>query len=107
MMTEEITGYHPAHTHDDFIEIAYIDAGAGEQVINDTVLPISEGDLFLFNPLIVHSFKADPNIPLRVTNCIFQPEMLGLSSDSCHDFLDVAYHYLFLLCVMPTTPRTF
>ncbi|MGM9636818.1 MAG: helix-turn-helix domain-containing protein [Eubacteriales bacterium] len=107
MMTEEITGYHPAHTHDDFIEIAYIDAGSGEQVISDTVLPISEGDLFLFNPLIVHSFKADPDRPLRVTNCIFQPEMLGLSPDSCRDFLDVAYHYLFFSLRDPNDPQNF
>lgn len=107
MMTEGIAGYHPAHTHDDFIEIAYIDAGAGEQVSSGTSLPIREGDLFLFNPLIVHSFNADPNIPLRVTNCIFQPEMLGLSADTCHDFLDVVYHYLFFALRDPSDPQDF
>ncbi len=95
MMTEEVSGHHPAHTHDDFIEIAYISAGSGEQAINGVSIAIREGDLFLFNPSIVHSFSADRDAPLRVINCIFLPDLLDLSPDSCDDFLDVAYHYLY------------
>lgn len=105
IMTEEITGHHPEHSHDDFIEIAYIDAGAGIQTINGIGHTLSEGDLFLFNPSIVHSFDSDRT--LRVINCIFQPEMLGLSPDSCQDFLDVAYHCLYYSLQEADDPRQF
>lgn len=107
MMTEDIMGHHPEHSHDDFIEIAYIDAGSGVQTINGAGQPISEGDLFLFNPSIVHSFTSDPERPLRVINCIFQPEMLGLSPDSCQDFLDVAYRCLYYSLQEADDPRQF
>lgn len=106
-MTEDITGHHPAHTHDDFIEIVYIDAGKGEQTINGVSELIKEGDLFLFNPAVIHSFHAEPSLPLRVTNCIFQPELLGLSADSCNDFLDVAYHYLYFSLQEADDPQIF
>lgn len=94
MMSERIVGHHPAHTHEDFIEIVFVAAGRGEQTINGEQVPIAEGDLFLFNPHVVHSFTSDDNDPLLICNCLFLPNMAGLSDKNCRDFLGVAYHYL-------------
>lgn len=94
MMTDVVAGYHPAHTHNDFIEIAYVMAGRGEQTINGRRERIAEGDLFLFNPSVVHAFCADEDAPLTICNCLFLPTMVGLSPEDCHNFLDIACHYL-------------
>lgn len=37
------------HSHD-FLELAYILAGKGKYRINDTIYPVEEGDLIIFNP---------------------------------------------------------
>ncbi|MCI8360461.1 MAG: AraC family transcriptional regulator [Clostridiales bacterium] len=95
ILVDEIQGRHPAHSHDDFIEAAYIDAGSGVHILNGREERISEGDLFLFDPHIVHAFIADGDRPLRVYNCLFQPPTLDPSFKDCKDFVDVAYHYLF------------
>lgn len=95
ILVDEIQGRHPAHSHDDFIEVAYIDAGSGVHILNNREERISEGDLFLFDPHIVHAFIADEGQSLRVYNCLFQPPTLDRSFKDCKDFVDVAYHYLF------------
>ena len=95
MMYEAISGYHPLHSHDDFIELVYIVSGKGEQTINGKSIPIEKGDLFLFNASVEHSFTADGDTPLLVCNCLFLPTAIGLSGDSCRDFLDIAWRFLF------------
>lgn len=107
VMTEEITGHHPEHMHDDFVEIAYIMTGSGKQQINGCDMRISEGDLFLINSHIAHSFTSDESCSLWVCNCIFQPTAVGLSTDDCKSFLDVAYHYLCYSVASEDTPRDY
>ena len=43
ILVDEIHGHHPAHAHDDFIEIAYIDGGRGVHILNGREERISEG----------------------------------------------------------------
>lgn len=92
---EVVRGYHTSHTHEDFIEIAFIDKGQGFQRINGRSFPIRAGDLFLFNPNVEHDYTSHDTDPLTVINCIFQPAMIGLGDDTCRDFLDVAYRFLY------------
>lgn len=107
VMTEDISGHHPEHMHDDFVEIVYIMSGKGKQQINGSEVMISEGDLFLINSHIAHSFTADETLGLSVCNCIFQPTAVGLSTDDCKSFLDVAYHYLYYSIRSEDTPRDY
>lgn len=95
ILKDEIHGHHPAHSHD-FIEIAYIDSGKGVHTVNGKKERVLAGDLFLFNAHdIVHSFDAEPDEPLIVYNCLFQPLSVDSSFTECQSFVDVAYHYLF------------
>lgn len=107
ILVDEIHGHHPAHAHDDFIEIAYIDGGRGVHILNGREERISEGNLFLFNPHIVHAFTADEDAPLRVYNCLFQPPTLDYSFKNCKDFVDVAYHYLFYSLYSEDDPKDY
>lgn len=95
VFTDVIHGHHPPHAHDDFIEIAYIDGGRGVHILGGVEERIKEGDLFMFNPHIVHAYTADPDSSLTVCNCLFQPPTLDRSFKDCKDFVDVAYHYLY------------
>ena len=107
MMSERIIGHHPAHAHNDFIEIAYVAAGRGEQTIGDESLAIAEGDLFLFNSQVVHAFTSDDKDPLLICNCLFLPNMAGLSDRHCRDFLGVAYQYLLHRMRSDDAPRDY
>lgn len=107
MLTDEIHGHHPAHAHDDFIEIAYIDSGRGVHIVGEEEARIEAGDLFLFNPHIVHAFTADPDSCLKVCNCIFLPPALDHSFKDCKDFVDVAYHYLFYSLSSSDDPKDY
>lgn len=107
LMRYTVLGHHPPHSHEDFIEIAYIESGGGAQCIDGVEMPIAKGDLFLFNSHIVHSFTADEGKPLCISNCLFQPPVLDPTFKDCRDFLDVAYHYLFYSLYAADDPKNY
>ncbi|AEI43275.1 AraC family transcriptional regulator [Paenibacillus mucilaginosus] len=66
------------HTHD-FIEICYVGEGCGYHYIEDRVLPVKQGDLFLIPLGTSHVFR--PSSPtqdkmLVIYNCIFRSSLL-------------------------------
>lgn len=68
----------PQHTHD-AIEISYVTEGTGFQYINDTIVPVRQGDIFLLPLGTSHVYR--PSSPakvgtLAVINCVFRLEAL-------------------------------
>lgn len=57
------------HTHE-FLELAVVAEGAGQQFANGTWLPIRPGDVFFLEPGAVHAFRNEGR--LRVFNLLFQ-----------------------------------
>lgn len=95
ILVDQVLGHHAAHSHQDFIEIAYVESGRGTQTVNGQTAEIHPGDLFMFNAQVVHAFDSSPKEPLVIYNCLFQPLSIDSSLKDCRNFLDVVYHYLF------------
>lgn len=72
-----------AHHYDtpfvyDCVMISYVAHGCGVYNITNSPLPISEGDIFITNPDIVHHFIPNQDLTrIETYNCLFQPEALG------------------------------
>ncbi|HZG76213.1 MAG TPA: AraC family transcriptional regulator [Paenibacillus sp.] len=80
------------HAHD-FMEIAYIDEGAGFHYVNDETLPVSKGDLFLLPIGVSHVFRPKsvrPEQPLVVYNCIYKQEQVAAALTSMPGFAELA-----------------
>ncbi|XEC96108.1 helix-turn-helix domain-containing protein [Paenibacillus tarimensis] len=66
------------HTHD-FIEISYISEGCGYHYIEDQVIPIKQGDLFVIPIGTSHVFRPSSprsDVNLVCNNCIFRADFL-------------------------------
>lgn len=66
------------HTHD-FVEISYVGEGSGYHYVEDQVIPIKQGDLFVIPIGTSHVFR--PSSPkqdkmLVIYNCIFRIDLL-------------------------------
>lgn len=67
------------HTHD-FVEISYVGEGCGYHYLEDQVIPIKQGDLFVIPIGTSHVYR--PSSPkqdktLVIYNCIFRVELLN------------------------------
>ncbi|MDQ8735382.1 AraC family transcriptional regulator [Paenibacillus sp. LHD-38] len=81
------------HTHD-FIEISYVEEGSGYHYIEDQMIPIKRGDLFVIPIGTSHVFRpSSRDKQLVIYNCIFRTRLLEqLKSVVCessmlHSFL--------------------
>ena len=102
-----VDGHYREHSHD-FIEIAYVNTGSGEQKINGTPVEIREGDLFLLNAhSVTHSFDSAEGTPLEIYNCLFRPLAFDSSLENCNDFVDVAYNYIFNALTATDVPKNY
>lgn len=66
------------HTHD-FVEINYVEEGSGYHYVNDRLIPIKRGDIFLIPIGTSHVFRPsspEQDQPLIIYNCIFKPQVL-------------------------------
>ncbi|MCA0758626.1 AraC family transcriptional regulator [Paenibacillus sp. N4] len=64
------------HTHD-FIEISYVEEGNGYHYVEDQMIPIKRGDLFVIPIGTSHVFRpTSQDNPLVIYNCIFRTSML-------------------------------
>jgi len=80
------------HAHD-FMEIAYIDEGAGFHYVNDERMPVSKGDLFLLPIGVSHVFRPKsfrPEQPLVVYNCIYRQEQVAAELSALPGFASLA-----------------
>lgn len=85
-----------AHRHaHDFIEITFVAAGSGVHHMNQRVLPVRRGDLYIINYGVSHEFRPDPGGRLIVYNCVFYPEFLDYRLVGSRDFSDVVNSFLF------------
>jgi len=65
----------PLHTHN-FVEIVYIEEGAGNHRIEHECYPVKMGDVCIINTWMTHTFEAIPDHTLKVVNCLIDPEFL-------------------------------
>lgn len=69
----------PKHSHD-FIEINYVKEGHGYHYIEDDVIPVKKGDLFILPIGTSHVFRPSSyelSNTLIVINCVFLPEAVS------------------------------
>ncbi|MDQ1913490.1 AraC family transcriptional regulator [Paenibacillus sp. GD4] len=70
----------PQHSHDAF-EMNYVSEGSGYQYINDRVVPVKRGDLFLLPIGTSHVYRPSTSTEdnsLTVINCVFRLEALPM-----------------------------
>ncbi|UQZ82559.1 Arabinose operon regulatory protein [Paenibacillus konkukensis] len=73
----------PQHTHD-AIEISYVTEGVGYQFINDTVVPVKRGDIYLLPVGTSHVYRPPSPDKVRsfaIINCVFRPEALNAAAN--------------------------
>ncbi|WP_248924376.1 helix-turn-helix domain-containing protein [Paenibacillus hamazuiensis] len=73
----------PQHTHD-AIEISYVTEGTGFQFINDSVVSVRRGDIFLLPIGTSHVYRPpspEKTRTLGVINCVFRLEALANTPD--------------------------
>ncbi|MDF2836898.1 MAG: transcriptional regulator, AraC family [Paenibacillus sp.] len=64
------------HTHD-FIEISYVEEGSGYHYVEDQMIPIKRGDLFVIPIGTSHVFRpSSQDNQLVIYNCIFRTSLL-------------------------------
>jgi len=66
------------HVHD-FVEINYVEEGSGYHYVNDRLIPIKRGDIFLIPIGTSHVFRPsspEQDEPLVIYNCIFRAQSL-------------------------------
>lgn len=69
----------PKHTHD-AIEISYVTGGSGYQYIDDTILRVQRGDIYLLPVGTSHVYRPtspDRTGSMRIINCVFRPQALA------------------------------
>jgi len=67
------------HIHD-FIELCFVEEGSGYHYVDDKVIPIKRGDLFVIPIGTSHVFRPSSpkqDKPLVIYNCIFRPSVLA------------------------------
>ncbi|WP_454870995.1 AraC family transcriptional regulator [Priestia megaterium] len=64
------------HSHE-FIQVVYVKEGSGIHTYNHSSYPISQGDIFIIEPEIEHSYHIDMDHHLLVYNIMFQPQLLS------------------------------
>lgn len=69
----------PKHTHD-AVEISFVTGGTGYQYINDTVVRVKRGDIYLLPAGTSHVYRPsspDKTGSLRIINCVFRLQALS------------------------------
>ncbi|MGN0106820.1 MAG: AraC family transcriptional regulator [Hominilimicola sp.] len=76
----------------DFVMIAYIAYGSGFHEINGNTIPVTEGDIFMINPNVIHKFYASDNVKwMELYYCYFLPDRFrSLWLELKEDFPDYA-----------------
>ncbi len=64
------------HSHE-FIELVYVKEGSGTHTYNQSSYSISQGDVFIIEPEVEHSYHVDMHHHLLVYNIMFQPQLLS------------------------------
>ena len=73
----------PMHWHSEF-EIGYILSGKGEFICGDDRVTVTEGDLLILPPNMLHAAYPVPDNNLYLDAFVFHPAMLGaLNNDRC------------------------
>lgn len=98
IFSDEVSGHHPAHSHN-FIELVYVDRGAGTHTVNGKRESIQKKDLYLFRAFdITHAFDACGAEPLVVYNCIFNQNYLEKILGNRNGFLHSVKEYFMDSC---------
>ncbi|MFD2114968.1 helix-turn-helix domain-containing protein [Paenibacillus yanchengensis] len=90
------------HTHN-FIEISYVEEGRGYHYIEDQMIPVKRGDIFIIPLGTSHVFRpTSTDKPLVIYNCIFRTSLL----DKLKDVINSKTHlYRMLYKPSSTTPK--
>ncbi|MEG1847165.1 MAG: AraC family transcriptional regulator [Lachnospiraceae bacterium] len=72
------------HSHDCW-EINYVESGSGKYFVDNQVLDMEEGDVYLFNNLSKHMAVSEAGMSLLVI--VFRPTLIWMSQDEYHQLL--------------------
>lgn len=70
----------PMHWHDEF-EIDYVLQGKGDFICGDEHFPVSNGDVIMISPNMLHAAYPSSNMNLHYIAFVFHANMLGLESN--------------------------
>lgn len=70
---------YAAHRHD-FLELSFLIEGEGWQLINGISYPMVPGTFTFILPFQIHEIVPGPSGPLRLYNCMFDPDFLFQTS---------------------------
>lgn len=71
--------HFPAHRHD-YLEFSFVTAGEGYQMINGVRYAIRKGTFFFLLPYQIHEIFTTSEQPIKLYNCMFDLDVLFLSS---------------------------
>lgn len=82
------------HSHD-YVEIAFVEEGAGIHLIGNTRQECKKGDLFLINCSVSHCFIPDEDVTMVICNSVFLPGFFDFSLNGNQNFQTLSNRFLF------------
>lgn len=84
-----------ARLHDhDFLELTYVVQGQATHHIGEEVSVIGQGDYFIVDYGVKHSYEQIGQVPFVVINCLFIPRLIDETLSHCQQFQELAQSYL-------------
>ena len=92
-MTTSAAPSTPFHDHD-FLELTYVVQGRATHIFEDHTSVIGQGDYFIVDYGVRHKYTQIGQTPFVVVNCLFLPRLIDETLSGCHQFQELADHYL-------------
>ncbi|MEF3304868.1 AraC family transcriptional regulator [Paenibacillus sp. GYB003] len=90
LTVNEVKRHFPAHRHD-FLECSLVIGGEGYELINGDKHPMKPGTFTFLLPYHVHEIFTVSEQPLRLYNCMFDPNVLFRSSETGAGLKDLLF----------------
>lgn len=81
------------HQHD-FLELTYVCSGSANHMIESVSTILSEGDYFIVDYNKRHQYVQIGDVPFRVMNCLFVPQLIDETLKDCRELKEVIHNYL-------------
>lgn len=85
--------FSPVHKHN-FLELVYVFEGSAEHIVNGEKTILKEGDYFIIDYGMHHSFHSHNEETIKVANCLFYPEFIDSMMKDCRKINDILSNYL-------------
>lgn len=96
------------HKHD-FLEVSYVLDGCANHTMEGVSTVLSKGDYFIVDYNKHHKYKQIGNVPFKIINCLFVPQLIDETLKDCYQLSEVVNNYLikFDFCRLKDHPTQF